>query len=202
MLRPLAIIAHAFRLWWGDAVGLVLLNFAWFLLQAPIVTGPPATAVVYAISQRVHNNELWGISDIWLLLRQFFWPAWRWALVNAVFWGMTAVNFAAYHDRTGLLWLSLRLLWGGLALIWLSLNFFYWPFWLVQADQSMKNTYLNCGRFLLLHPLASLILLGTGAVLTVISLVTTLPFALALLSWLALMGVTAVQAAVGDKLHY
>jgi hypothetical protein len=207
MLHPLPILTHAFRLWWGDAVGLVLLNFVWFLLQLPIVTGPPATAVVYAITRRVHDNELWGISDIRPLLRELFWPAWQWALVNGLFWGITAVNFATYSDRGGPLWLILRLLWGGLALIWLLLNFFYWPFWLAQTDRSMKNTYLNCGRFLLLNSIPSLILVGVATILTLVSLATTLPFALALLSWLALMGVTAVQTSLdrtdasGDKLH-
>lgn len=195
-MRLFPLIAEAFSLWWRDAIALIPLNFVWLLLQLPIITGPPATAVVFVIAQRIHKDEVWEPKDGARLFRRLFWPAWRWALLNILFWLATAVNFSFYQERTGVLWLALRLLWGLLALVWALLNFFYWPFWLEQEDRSMRNTYANCARFLLLHPFTAVGLGLFAAVLALISIPTTLPAGLALMVWLALLAVTAVRQAL------
>ena len=115
MIRPFTIIIHALRLWWRDWIGMILLNILWLALQIPIVTGPPATAVLYAIAQRIHRGEYWEMQELWPLLRELFWPAWRWALPNGLFLGVLAVNLYAYQNAEGAGWLFLRLVWGNAA---------------------------------------------------------------------------------------
>lgn len=187
------ILSRAFSIWWRDVVLLLLLNVAWFLLQIPIVTGPPATAMVYAMAQGSVEGEYWNWRDAWGALRKLFWPAWRWGVINVLVWVPGLWNLAAYWQEASITWFLLRLVWIGSLTLWLALNLFYWPFWLAQDDKTMLNTYRNCGRFLLLHPAMSLLLLVFCTMLAAISLVTTLPFTLALISWLALIGITAVQ---------
>ncbi len=178
---------------------MLLLNAAWFVLQIPVVTGPPATAMVYALVQRSADGEYWGPRDAWREFRALFWPAWRWGLLNALIWLVGISNLVSYWQAPGILWFTLRLLWIGALTMWLALNFFYWPFWLAQDDTSLRNTYRNCGRFLLLHPGPALTLVGLSIILAVVSLITTLPFTLGLMCWLALLGTTAVQRSLAAQ---
>ncbi|HZD11416.1 MAG TPA: DUF624 domain-containing protein [Candidatus Binatia bacterium] len=187
------ILSRALRLWWQEVVVLLVLNAAWFLLQIPVLTGPPATAMLYAMVRRSMDGEYWNLRDAWRAFRELFWSAWRWGLANALVWIVGIWNLAVYWRASGAIWFALRLLWIGALAVWLALNFFYWPFWLAQEDRSLLNTYRNCARFLLLHAGLAFMLVVFSVVLTVLSLVTTLPFTLALTCWLALLGLAAVQ---------
>ena len=193
MIQPLAVIRRAFGVWWNEWIVMITLNAAWLFLQLPVITSAPATAVVYAMAQKSYDGEYWGPRDAWDAFRRLFWPAWRWGLVNGLFLLVVAFNLLAYRNAGGTLWLLLRLIWLLSLTIWLALNLFYWPFWLAQADRSMRTTYANCGRFLLLNPWPALLLIAFSGLLAAISIVTILPFSLALICWLALIGIAAVQ---------
>nr|MBP7592831.1 hypothetical protein [Chloroflexota bacterium] len=93
----------------------------------------------------------------------------------------------------GAWWMVLRFIWLLVLTIWLGLNLVYWPFWLAQTDKSLRNTYANCGRFLLLNPLGGLGLTAVSALALFVSSLTILPFVLGSMAWVALVGVTAVQ---------
>ncbi|MEW5988989.1 MAG: DUF624 domain-containing protein [Chloroflexota bacterium] len=190
------IVGRAFGLWWDDWVPFIALNAAWLMLQIPIVTGPPATAAVFAMARLTYNGEYWGPREAWAALRASFWPAWRWGLLNGVIVGVAVTNLLVYRQAASPSWQLLRVVWLLTTLAWLSLNLFYWPFWWSQKDQSMRATYSNCGRFVLLHPGLALSLAGFCLLLTLVSILTTLPFTAALTGWLALIGTTAVQESI------
>lgn len=196
MLNPFGIVTKALRLWWDQWFILTILNIGWLLAQLLVVTGPPATAVLYAMSRRTLDGDFWDQSDVWHAFRTLFWPAWRWALINGVIVGVAVFNLLSYPDASEGVLRLLRPLWIGVLLLWGSLNLFYWPFWLEQEDTSMRNTYANCGRFLLLNLLPTGVLLLLCILLVVISIAAILPLSLALMTWLALIGVTAVQHAL------
>ncbi len=83
-----------------------------------------------------------------------------------------------------------------LALILLSLNMFYWPFWLNQEDKSMRTKYENCGRFILIHPGGVLVLVILSTIILAVRLLTTLPFLIGAVSLLALIGTTTVRSSL------
>ena len=200
-MNPLRVLGHASRLWWKEWIGMILLNILWVLLQAPIVTGPPATAVLYAIARKVYQDEVWELQDLWALLRQLFWPAWKWALPNLLILAVLVGNFYLYQDAAGMGWLALRLAWGTLLLLWFMLNLFYWPFWLAQTDKSLRTTYANSGRFLLRHGWAALVLAIVGGLVLTVSVWTAVPLSAGTVCWLVLVGETAVSRslAVGER---
>lgn len=191
MIRPFHIIGRSFRIWWEQWFILTILNIGWFLAQMLVITGPPATAVLYAMTRRTVDGDFWDQRDVWGAFRRLFWPAWRWGVVNAVVIGLAAFNLLAYESEG--VWRLLRVVWIGGLVVWGSLNLFYWPFWLAQADKSMRTTYANCGRFLLLNVWQGPLLVLVCVALAVVSVVTTLPFTLALMVWLALLAETAVR---------
>ncbi len=196
MIKPFHILGHATRLLWRDWIGMVFLNILWVIFQIPIITAPPATVVLFAIAQRVNDDELWDVREMWPLLRAYFWPSWRWALPNIVFALILLVNFNIYGSASGLVWMILRLTWSILLVFWITLNLFYWPFWLVQEDKSLRTTYANCGRFLLLNPWPALIITVVCLAVFIGSVLTVLPLLIGSVIWLALVGVTTVQRAL------
>ena len=196
MLKALQVTGRALALWWRHLGQLTLFNVAWLALQVPIVTGPPATAAMFVIARRVADGELLDLRDGLAAFRQLWWPAWRWGLVNLVIGVALLGNFAAYQSAPGWGWAALRALWTIVGVLWLLLNLFYWPFWLAQADQRLATTARNSLVLIIKAPLFSLTLLGLCAVLTIAGVLLTLPLAVALMAWLALIGTLAVDQAL------
>ena len=196
MIEAIRVIGRAFRLWWGELVPLTLLNLAWLALQVPIVTGPPATAAMYAVARRVADGELASLRGAWQALRQMFWPAWVWGALNAVIVVLVCVNFIVYGAAPGLGWAALRLAWGAIALLWFAANLFYWPFWLAQSDRRAMLTWRNALLLYFKAPSFGLTLLVLCALLIFAAVAITLPLAVALMAWLALIGVLAVDTAL------
>lgn len=200
MIRPFGVIGQAFKLWWDEWFLFTVLHIGWFLAQFLIVTGPPATAVLYAMVQRSMDGEYWDHREVWSAFRSLFWPAWRWAGLNLVVGGVVAFNLLVYRADAGGIWPLLRVVWIAALVLWGSLNLFYWPFWLAQSDKSIRTTFANCGRFLLLNIWQAPLLVFACLVLTIVSVLTTLPFTLALFVWLALVAGLAVRQSMSAML--
>ena len=193
MLTALRLTGRAIAVWWREFALLIFLNLAWFALQVPIVTGPPATAAMYAVARRAARDEILDLRQAWRDLRQMFRPAWQWGAVNLIVAIAVVGNFWFYQNAVGWSWMALRLAWGVIALGWFAANLFYWPFWLAQEDRSMRTTLRNAFLFLMKSPGLALTLVLISTVLIVVSVLVTLPLATILMAWLALIGVLAVD---------
>jgi uncharacterized membrane protein YesL len=196
MTRAFSIIGQAFRLWWQEFMLLIFFNLIWLALQIPVVTGPPATAAMYVIARQLANGELIEPRHGLEALRRMFVPAWMWGAVNLLIIGVLVGNFWLYQSATGWLWTGIRLVWGMIALGWFAINLFYWPFWLAQEQHSLQLTFRNSFLFLAKQPGLALTLMFISALLIIGSVLTTLPLAAALMTWLALIGVLAVEEAL------
>lgn len=199
-MNPFAIAARAFQWWWDEWVVLILLNTAWLVLQIPVITGPPATAVVYALTRRTCNGEYWGLREGGQAMKQLFGPAWRWGALNGVLFFIAFYNLLTYWQTTAVFWQFLKGLWLAAIFVWFTLNLFYWPFWLSQEEKSMAVTYANSGRFLLLHPWTALGLGLCCTAVVLITLATKLPVIVGVFCWLALVGEIAVRRSLA--LHH
>ena len=196
MTQAFSILGRVFRLWWSEFLLLIFFNLVWLVLLIPIVTGPPATAAMYVIARRLADGEFVEPRHGLDALRQVLGPAWVWGVINLVIVGVLLGNFWLYQSNTGWLWTGLRLIWGIIALGWFAVNLFYWPFWLVQEDRSPKLTLRNSFIFLARQPGLALTIALVSAFIIIISVLTTLPLATALMTWLALIGVLAVEEAL------
>jgi uncharacterized membrane protein YesL len=165
----------------------------WFLLQIPIVTGPAATATMYAIARKIVDREDVELRSILANLRAVFLPALTWGFVNLIVIVVLVANFLVYQDEFGLVWGVLRVAWGSIALIWIGANIFYWPFWFAQIDQRLITTFKNSIIFLFKNPVFSLSILVVCTALVVVGTIMTVPLVILLISWLALIGVLAVE---------
>lgn len=196
MVRALSVTARMFQLWWREFALLIFLNIAWLALQIPIITGPPATAAMYAIARRLANDEPVGLQQAWFELRRLFVPAWQWGAINIVVVVAVVGNFWFYQNMVGWAWIALRLGWGTIALGWFAVNLFYWPFWLAQEDRSLRTALRNSFVFLMKEPSLALILVLLSVILISLSILVTLPLAALMMAWLSLIGVLAVKEAL------
>jgi hypothetical protein len=196
MTLAFSILSRVFRLWWSEFMLLMFFNLVWLVLVILVVTGPPATAAMYVIARRLANGELVEPRHALDALRGMLGPSWVWGAINLLIVGVLLGNFWLYQSATGWLWTGLRLAWGFIALGWYAINLFYWPFLLAQENRSPKLAFRNSFLFLAKQPGLALTMVLASAFLMVISVLTTLPFAVALMSWLALIGILAVEEAL------
>jgi hypothetical protein len=196
MLKAVTIMGRALALWWQEFFLLTFFNLAWLACQVLIVTGPPATAAMYVVARRLADGEIVEPRHGLEALRRMLAPAWVWGGLNLLIVGVVVGNFWLYQSATGWLWTGLRLAWGMIALGWFAVNLFYWPFWLAQDQRSPMLTFRNSFLFLAKQPGMALTLMLISALLIVVSVLTTLPLAAALMAWLALAGVLAVDEAL------
>lgn len=172
---PVALTQKIIAFWWQHWIGIMVLNILWFLLQIPIITGPPATAAFFAIGQRMLEGEVWDARDMWREMQRLFLPAWRWAIPYFLIAGVLLGNVALYANQVGLLWHGLRMAWAGLFLIWVAVTLLYWPFWLNQQTPSLMTSTRNGLRFCMRHPGTTLLFVILSSTFLVISTLIVLP---------------------------
>ena len=186
----LDLVGNAFRLWWREAIPLLLLNILWFAFQMPIVTAPIATAVVYAMARKVIDDDSINMSDLWQSLRLVALPALLWGALNLVVAAVVIGNFWIYRAEAGTIWAVVRVVWAGVGLGWFIVNLFYWPFWLAAEKPRLWSTLRNSAVFVVRRPAVGLVSIA----ILVGSLLLTLPFVAAAMTWVALLGLLAVDS--------
>ncbi len=186
-------LGKAFKLWLSESLLLCAFNFFWLILQVLVITGPPATAALYAVGRRVNAGESLHFSDYWIEMRRMFAPAWKWGLVNGLLILVLLGNFLIYRQASGYAWDLLRTAWAVILVGWGVINQFYWPFWIYEKNRSMLNTLRNSYLFFSHKPILAIMLFVLGILIAVFSLVTVIPLALLWMSWLALTGLVVIS---------
>jgi uncharacterized membrane protein YesL len=198
MIRAFRLTGRAIALWYDELFVLMILNLAWFLLQLPIVTAPAATAAMYVVAKKVVEKDYLELRSILPDLQRMFFPGITWGFANMLVIGVIVINFITYQDASGWTWGILRIVWGLVVLLWLGANLFYWPFWLAQTDRRLVTTYRNSFILLLKKPGLTLPLLAISITLAVVGTILIVPLVMVLISWIALIGVLAVEEALKD----
>jgi uncharacterized membrane protein YesL len=193
MRQAFAAVWRALRLWWHDSFLFILLNIGWLVMQIPVITGPAATAALYSVARKASQGDFLTPADALAEMRRLFIPAIKWGVLNLGILGTVAANFYLYREADGIYWMLLRGLWGGIGALWLAINCFYWPFWLEQDQPTMRQTLYNCCVLLAKRPIYALSIFLITLVVAAISIGLTLPFGAALMTWIALIGTTAVE---------
>ncbi|NIM94075.1 MAG: DUF624 domain-containing protein [Anaerolineales bacterium] len=201
MRSALRIVRSAFRIWWDNLVHMTFFNTLWILAQFLIITGPPATAAMYALTVQFMERDLIVPKDFFLALKSMFLPAWKWGALNILIFAILVMNFAGSIFQEGEIWFCLRGIWIVMGILWYILNLFYWPLWLSEHDQRLINTYRNSLVMLLRMPMLVITISVISAVLIVASIVLLFPLALALMVWLSLIGMLTVQLAIKEVIQ-
>ena len=184
---------QAFLAWWRELIPLTLLNLLWLGLQLLIITAAPATAALYVVAQSVLAGDSASWDEFWVSFRLHFWKATRWGLLQVLIYFVGAFNFFYYAEAGGLMWGLFKIAWGGGLILWTILQLLYWPLLLEAEDQSIRNTLRNALVMLTLNPGSVLSLTLATFAVVVVSLFTTAPVGLLMMTLIALLGTATVQ---------
>lgn len=184
------LVGMASRLWWREAMALILLNIVWFAFQIPIITAPVATGVVYSMARRVIDDKFVSMRDVLQSLRRLALPALAWGAFNLVVVVVVVGNFWIYRVEAGAIWAVARVVWAGVGLGWFIVNLFFWPFWLMVEKPGFRSTFRNSIVFVVRRPAVGFVSIAVLAA----SLLLTLPFVAAAMTWVALLGLLAVDS--------
>ncbi|MCL4265968.1 MAG: DUF624 domain-containing protein [Anaerolineae bacterium] len=168
------IIRAALRDMADDLFVTAVVNLLWLILTLLIVTAPPAIVALFYVGNRKAHGEVTEVSDFFFALRHYFWPAWRWGLVNVIIllflWGDVVLTgylsqsaFARFAQGFYLI----------LLVIWLFLQLYALALMFEQEQPSLRLAWRNAAVMLGQNVGFSLAL---AAALVLVLLVSTLFF--------------------------
>lgn len=192
-MRPaLSVTWATLRDWYYNMLSLASINVLWFVLSLTVVLLPPATAGMYAATNRVAHGTGQRLGDFWDGARRSLWLSLRWAAVNIVVAAILWSNTLFYSSLAESAAFVVRALIGSLALVWLATQFYLWPFLMEQDDKRLRVALKNALFLTLATPVYTFTLLIIVVLFTLISVVTVLPLAVFLMSFVSLLGNRAV----------
>lgn len=187
MAHPITLLVEATTRVARSYYHAIFLSALWLPAQLLIITGPPATAVLFAMARHDSDEISWNGGNARHAFQELFGPAWRWALVNLPLAGLLVLwPFSVWWPEAGLSGLAARLLWGLMGVIWLGANLFYWPAWLAAAEPSLRSGYRGSLQFWRQRPVVALYVFLVCFLVGAISLPLLLPLALGVVFWIAM----------------
>jgi uncharacterized membrane protein YesL len=181
------VFALAWRDLWEEMWLLMQANVLWLVLSLPVITLPPATAGLFAVTNRLANGESARMRDFFAGFRAYFLRSWLLVLANAVLPVVIFGNFYFYLGSEGLLFVFLFGFWILAFLFWLALQPYLFPLMLEQVDKRLRVTVRNAVLMVIKGPVSTLLLLIVSAVIIALSLVFVLPVLLLTAAFLALL---------------
>ena len=139
-------------------VFLAIYNLLWFLVSVPVVTAPPATAALYAITREMgyRNSVVW--LDFFRMMRRYFWVGWRWALLNLAAVVIYAANLMFYAQSDPPADFLGRGFWTAAFILWLVVQMYCFPVLLEQERPAIRTALRNALVLVLRHPIYTLTL--------------------------------------------
>lgn len=192
MREALDVIWETLRDWYNGMVGLAVMNFIWFVLSLTVILLPPATAGLYTVTSSLAHGKGAHFSDFWPGMRRYAWVSYRWALTNIGVAVMLAVGIDFYGRTAGVLGVFIQAVFASAGLLWLTMQLYTWPFLVEQETMHLRQALKNALFLTLANPVYAFMLLSTTALAVVLSLLTVLPLAIFVTSFVALLGSRAV----------
>ena len=138
-------------------VYLVVLNIVWFFSSALIITAPPATAALYAITREFGFGNRVDWQDFFRLMRRYFWTGWRWGLLNILAVLIYGANLLFYTNQQPPFNLLGRGIWTSAFLMWIITQMYCFPVLLEQERPVVRIAVRNAFVLVLRHPIFTLI---------------------------------------------
>ncbi|NLF79403.1 MAG: hypothetical protein GX573_27230 [Chloroflexi bacterium] len=187
-----AVVWNTVRDWYNGMVGLAAMNFVWLMLSLTVVLLPPATAGMYVVTHSIAHGTGAHFSDYGSGMRRYAWLSYHWALVTVstgTVWGVCFRFYGAVASDFGGV---VQAVLAAVGLVGLAVQFYVWPFLIVQDEKRLGLALKNALFLTLANPVYTLILLGTVALALIFSLIAILPLAVFAVSFISLLGSRAV----------
>ncbi len=163
---------------YDSALELIVVNVLWVLFTLPVVTAPGAAVGLNYYAHRMVYGERVTWRTFFEGFRQYWWPGFRWAALNAVVI-VAIIGSYVFYGRMQQAWADfLQASLPMLLVTWLLLQVFVLPL-LFELERPRVREALRLSALIYLRtPGCSLLLAVLLAVLTLLSTVLALPWVL------------------------
>jgi hypothetical protein len=192
MRQALDVFWQASRDWWNSMVGLASLNLLWLVISLTVVLFPPATAGMHGVTYSIARGKGQHIEDFWGAARRYAALSWLWAGANLLVIVIVYADVVFYNVVGGIFGLALQVVLIGLGLLWMAMQFYFWPFMMVQEDKRFWLALRNAAFLALGAPLYTLLMVTIAGLILIVSGLIIVPFAVFTLSFISLLGNHAV----------
>ncbi len=186
-LRRMAIDVYAWL------IPLAMVNLIWFLLCLTVILIPPATAALYEVAYDATKGYSPGVGDYLGAVRRWLFKSWLWGAATALFIvaAVVALNFyAGQQSPIGDLLFAIT---GGFVILIWMIQFFFWPYVVLQQEARLLLAARNALFTVLGDPLLALLNGGLALVLLAVSVILVAPLALITPAAMALLGTYSLR---------
>jgi uncharacterized membrane protein YesL len=171
-------------------VGANLLALALFI---PVVTGPPALAGLHYLGFCIATGKRIEFGFFWQGFRTYFLDSWKLTALNVLIFGLLGVDVWFYMSRVQGVWRVVGLVGVWMLLIWALAQLYAFPLLVRQQERKLFLAVKNAVLLTLAYPIFSLTSGLLLALILVLSAAVPVVFALAGLSFAAVMGAHALR---------
>ncbi len=172
-------------------------NLAFVACSIPLVTMPAAYAALCKVAHHAQTEPYGADLDLfWETFKRHLWTALPWGLAMAVAAFVIITNMVAYAWVPGVAVQALRMTWLLGLTAWAGLLIFTWPMYFEMVEPTVWGATRNSFVLILRHPIFTAILVACLLILSIVSTLTMVAWALLTCGAIAAVG----NAAVIDRL--
>ena len=123
----------------------------WVLIFVPIALASPATGGLYYATNQLAHGKDGGPMVYWEGLKTYFWPSYRWGIMNFVVAFLFSVNLWFYGNAPWSFAPYIRIVFIVGAFFWGALQMYTFPFMIEQEEPGVKialrNSFLAVARY-------------------------------------------------------
>lgn len=198
MQKTFAVVGKTLTDYRDEMFGLMLCNLCWLVAQVLIIPGPPATAALFYVTNRVAHGHFARLSEFWQAFKRFFLVSCKWGALNLLVILVFGNAFLFYGSGKllGSFGFVLALMNLVLLAMWFFTQLFAFPFWLEQSDKRIGQALRNA--LVLQANNVGLVMIVLVLVVVMLALTVIFPVLLGMITaaFLTLLGNEVVVARV------
>jgi uncharacterized membrane protein YesL len=189
-VRALKTFWHAIRDVYDELLLFAGVSILWWLATLLVIPGPPVTAALYYLTDRVAGEQRIDFSFFREKFKESFGKSWLVAGTNLIFLIVLVVNIVFYSRLSNFLQYA-AIAWLYLLLMWLGMQIYLFPLLYRMEEPRLWPLLRNALMFALARPGYTALLLVLLALSTVLSIILPL---LLIVFWPALLAMVGAQA--------
>ncbi|NLG98949.1 MAG: hypothetical protein GX491_16455 [Chloroflexi bacterium] len=190
---PFKVIGRSVVDWWDGWLDMAMVVSIWFLAQATVIFGPPATFGLYHVTYNMINGEALGVRGLFEGAKKYLKKSLIWGAINLFALATIFVNFTFYGGVQAAWGPYVQMVVVGVAWLYLSTQFYTIPYFMEQEVPSLKIAMRNGLFTTLASPLFTFIVMVVAAVVVVLSIMLVIPIFLGLPGLIAFLGFRALN---------
>jgi len=154
---------------------------------------PVVSVGIYACTDRVSRGKTFNFSDFVAGIKEYWWKAILWMLINIVVIGLIVLNLWFYSVNFQGTWVIIvGGIWIAILALWATAQVYYWPMMMHQTEPKLLLGFRNAFFLLLSNPFYAFFMISFAVIFAALSIGLTLPLIFVGMGLQGLLGCNAV----------